>query len=117
MLVSGNPFTVKFAVATFEQLLPVMLYEIIVVPALTAVTKPFASIVATEGLLEDQVPPEVAFANCEVPPRHTAVVPVIAATVGGAINAILTELEEVPQAFVAVKESVTDPFAKSAGVG
>jgi hypothetical protein len=38
-------------------------------------------------------------------------VPDIAATVGGAMSAMLTASDEVPQAFVAVKERFTEPVA------
>ena len=58
---------------------------IVVVPAATPVTSPFASIVAVAVLAVDQVPPVVAFANVSVAPTQSVVVPVMAATVGNAL--------------------------------
>jgi len=59
---------------------------IVVVPAVTPDTTPEAETVAAEALLEDQVPPVVAEANCVVNPEQTFVAPVIAATVGNAFT-------------------------------
>lgn len=49
----------------------------------TPVTRPDVGFtVATEVLLLDQLPPGVLQANADVPPIHTLVFPVMAATVG-----------------------------------
>jgi hypothetical protein len=49
----------------------------VLVPALTAVTKPPALIVAIAVLELDHVPGVTAFANWEVKPKHAVKVPVI----------------------------------------
>ena len=79
----GNAFT--FTVADTLEVHPfafVTVYVMIVEPAVTEVTNPVASTVATLLLDEDQTPPVVASANCVVAPIHTSVEPVIAATTG-----------------------------------
>jgi hypothetical protein len=55
-------------------------------------------------LLEDQVPPVVAEANCVVKPEQTFVAPVIAATVGNAftVTVVAVDVAEHPLAFVTV---------------
>ena len=77
---------------------------IVVVPAVTPETTPEVDTVATAVLLEDQVPPVVAEANCVVNPEHTFVAPVIAATVGNAftVTVVAVDVAEHPLAFVTV---------------
>ena len=74
----------------------------IVEPAVTEVTNPVASTVATLLLDEDQTPPVVASANCVVAPIHTSVEPVIAATTGSGftITCVDAEVAAQPEAFV-----------------
>ena len=55
----------------------------VAVPAATPLTKPVADTVATEVLLELQVPPEVASVNLTVVAAQIVPVPLMAAT-GGA---------------------------------
>ena len=91
---------------------------IVVVPAVTPVTTPDVETDATAELLEDQVPPVVAEANCVVNPEHTFVAPVIAATVGNAFTvttavAVFVQLFEFVYVYVIVAvpalTPVTDP--------
>jgi hypothetical protein len=67
------------------------------------VTSPEVETVATEVLLEDQVPPVVASLRAVVNPAQTEVVPVMPATVGSAFTVTeAVELEIQPEAFVTV---------------
>ncbi len=54
--------------------------------------------------LDDQVPPEVAFANCVVNPWHSVVDPVIPATTGRglAVTVVVADIAEHPEALVTV---------------
>lgn len=60
-----------------------IVYDIVVVPAAIAVTIPLASIVATEGAVDDHVPPAVTSDKVVLVPAHIVVVPDIAAGVTG----------------------------------
>jgi hypothetical protein len=91
---------------------------IVVVPAVTPVTTPEADTVATAVLLDVQVPPVVADANCVVNPEQTIFAPVIAATVGNAFTvttavAVFVQLFEFVYVYVIVAvpalTPVTDP--------
>ena len=55
-------------------------------------------------LLDDQVPPVVAVANCVVNPEHTFVSPVIDATVGNefTVTVVVADVAEHPLAFETV---------------
>ena len=53
------------------------LYVIVLVPAITPVTRPDAEIVATPIFELLHVPGVTAFANCDVKPKHADKVPVI----------------------------------------
>jgi len=78
---------------------------IVVVPAVTPVTTPVEElIVATAVLLDVQTPPVVVLDNVVVDPEHTAVVPVIEATVGNVVTvtAVAALVDEQPSAFVTV---------------
>jgi len=78
---------------------------IVVVPAVTPVTTPVEElIVATAVLLDVQTPPVVVLDNVVVDPEHTAVVPVIDATVGNAVTvtAVAALVVEHPVEFVTV---------------
>lgn len=78
---------------------------IVVVPAVTPVTTPVEElIVATAVLLDVQTPPVVVLDNVVVDPEHTAVVPVIDATVGNAVTvtAVAALVVEHPVEFVNV---------------
>jgi hypothetical protein len=57
----------------------------IVVPAVTPVTIPAASIVATAGVPLDHVPPETVLESVTVRPVHTLVEPEIVPAVGAAL--------------------------------
>jgi hypothetical protein len=74
----------------------------VVVPAATPVMTP-PETVATEVLLEVQVPPAVASVRSVVDPAQTLVVPVMAATVGRALTVtVVLTLEVQPLPFVTV---------------
>lgn len=78
---------------------------IVVVPAVTPVTTPVEElIVATAVLLDVHTPPVVVLDNVVVDPAHTAVVPVIDATVGNAVTvtAVAALVVEHPVEFVTV---------------
>lgn len=60
-----------------------IVYDIVVEPAAIAVTTPLASIVATEGSVDDHVPPAVTSDKVVLVPTHIDVVPAIAAGVTG----------------------------------
>jgi hypothetical protein len=67
------------------------------------VTTPELETVATEVLLEDQVPPVMASLRGVVDPAQTEVVPVMAATVGSPFTVTeAVELETQPEALVTV---------------
>ena len=75
------------------------------VPALTPVTTPVdAFTVAVAVFEEDHVPPVVAFAIVVPDPTHTAVVPVITATVGSgfSVTTVAAEVAEHPLLLVTV---------------
>ena len=72
------------------QPVPVILYVIVVVPAVTPVTIPVDEpIVAIPVLLLLQVPPVVALLIVTVPPIHTALPPVIAAGNGLTVTVLV----------------------------
>ena len=79
-------------------------YVIVAVPALTPEIIPEASTVATLLLLDVQVPPVVAEENSVVPPSHTFVAPVIAATTGNGFTVTLLTAFAVHPAEVPVTE-------------
>ena len=76
--VAEHPFTVT-------------VYEITAVPAEIPVTTPVLLTVATFGESVSQSPPSVAFANVEVEPTQTDVVPVIGATTGNGFTVITVD--------------------------
>ena len=78
--------TTTACIADFVQpLAPVIVYEIVAVPALTPVTTPvLGSTVAIFVRLEDHTPPAVLFVNVVVTSLQTVNVPPIDATVGTA---------------------------------
>ena len=91
---------------------------IVVDPAVIPETTPVDETVPTAVLLDDQVPPTLADANCVVNPEQTFVAPVIAATVGNAFTvttavAVFVQLFEFVYVYVIVAvpalTPVTDP--------
>ena len=75
----------------------------VVVPAVSAVTSPFAPIVATAALLEDHTPPAVALASVVVPATQTSVVPVMVPAVGSAFTVtVVVVVATHPDALVTV---------------
>ena len=75
---------------------------IVTVPALTPVTTPPLSIVATALLELLQLPPFVALDKVVVDPAHTAVVPLIAPSTGNAltVTVVVTVEVQVPLEYV-----------------
>jgi len=79
--------TVLVAVAFVHPPVPTTVYVIVVVPADTPVTAPeLTSIVATEVLLEDHVPPIPVVLNVVEPFEQIAVVPLIVPAFGCAVT-------------------------------
>ena len=76
----------------------------VTLPSFIPVTTPVAQTEATAALLDDQVPPVVADANCVVNPKQTFVAPLIAATIGNGltVTVVAAEVAEHPLAFVTV---------------
>jgi hypothetical protein len=72
VIAAGNGVTVTMVVTA---LVPIA-YEIVVVPADTAVTVPLATVATLVALLL-HTPPEVTLLSVVVPPEHNVVVPVI----------------------------------------
>ena len=83
-----------------------MVYEIVVVPALTPVTIPAAEIVATAGVELVQTPPEDAFVNAVALLTQTALAPLMALTGLGVkmFTVVANEVAEQPFAPVTVTE-------------
>lgn len=90
----GGADTVNAAVAAAMPQLPVTAYEIVVVPALRAVTVPVALTTAIEVSLDDQTPPVTESASTEVPPMHTLVTPVMRPVAGS--GATVTKAVAIP---------------------
>lgn len=88
----GTGFTVTITVAAPQ----VVMYDIVAVPAATAVTIPEELIVATEVGAQLHVPPGNELLNEIVPPGHSGVFPVIAPGNGMTV----TTTVNVPQAVV-----------------
>ena len=91
----GNGLTVTVVDTDEVQPLPlVTVYVMVVVPAATPVTTPFASIVAVAVFALDHTPPAVVLDNVVVEPAQTDVVPVIEATTGKLliVTVVVTEL-------------------------
>ena len=94
------------------------------VPAVTAVTRPEASTVATPGEALDHMPPGVISASCVVDPWHIAVVPVIGATTGGSLTVtfLVAALVQLPEVTVYVINEapgaipVTKPVASTPAI-
>ena len=75
----------------------------VAVPAVRAVTSPFAAMVATARSLEDHTPPVVVFASVVVPATQTSVVPVMGATTGSAFTVtVVVVVATQPDALVTV---------------
>jgi hypothetical protein len=72
-------------------------------PAATPVTTPEALTVATEVLLDDQVPPAVASFSEDVDPVQILFVPVMAATVGRALTVTLVDALDVHPLALAIE--------------
>ena len=73
----------------------VTVYVIVAEPAVTPLTTPLASTVATAVLDDVQTPPAVALVSAVVEPAHTSVVPLIAATtgIGLTVTVVVTDVE------------------------
>lgn len=69
LIAAGSPFTVTTAVLV--QPVPVIVYVIVLVPAVTPVITPAVLMVATDGVLLLQVPPGVVLLTVVVSPAHT----------------------------------------------
>lgn len=88
--------TVTTMVALPEPQLPVVVYDIIDVPAATPVTVPDELTVATPGELELHIPPLTTSLKIVVPPIHVAAVPVIVPAVAPTVTASVAEHDEDP---------------------
>lgn len=87
------------------------------VPTAFPVTTPDASTLAIALFDVPQTPPDVELESDKVEPLQTLDPPPITATEGMEISDIVTESVVVPQALVAVKYRVADPFETSEGDG
>src|SRR6478735_8229669 len=88
----GIALTVTVVVDVPTQPFVVTVYEMMLVPAVTPLTTPLLSIVATDSLLLLHTPLAVASLKVVVNPAHTLVVPLIAATTGIALTVIVVVL-------------------------
>ena len=82
----GSAFTTSVAVTNDDPQVPETVYVIVADPAVTPVTLPVASMVATAVLLLLQVPPAKLSLSILVPPTHSLSVPVIAGITGAALT-------------------------------
>jgi hypothetical protein len=92
--------TVLVAVASAQPPEPATVYEMVVVPAATPVTRPDELTVATPVALDVQVPPDVPEeVNCEVPATQIACVPDNVPAFGAAVTVtvLVTVASEQPE--------------------
>ena len=78
VIAAGNGFTLTTIVAA-QPVVPVMVYEIVVVPTAMPVTRPAGLTLAVAGAVLLHVPPALASLSSVDNPTHTMGVPVIAA--------------------------------------
>src|SRR6478735_2592130 len=106
---TGIALTVIVVVLLPTQPLVVTVYEMMLVPAVTPLTTPLLSIVATDSLLLLHTPLTVASLKVVVNPAHTLVVPLIAATTGIALTVIVVVLVPTQPLVVTVYEMMLVP--------
>src|SRR6478735_8337928 len=106
---TGIALTVIVVVLVPTQPLVVTVYEMMLVPAVTPLTTPLLSIVATDSLLLLHTPPAVASVSVVVNPAHTLVVPLIAATTGIALTVTVVVLVPTQPFVVTVYEMMLVP--------
>ena len=89
---------------------PVTVYVMVAVPPVTPVTRPVDALTeATLGALLDQVPPGTVEVRLDVPPTHTAWLPLRVPAEGGAVTVTIVAAETVEQVGALKTTTVYEP--------